>query len=122
MAFGSNTLTLSVNAVNKVLKRINQDQYSTQYYLHEALEEFTVNIRHSKESPQKDGTVYDRHNVELIHTVFATVSAPARTRVTYVVSRNTRDDDYTQVGYDIAAVADLIKASGNIPDLLAWVS
>lgn len=122
MSLGANTLTISVNAVNKVLKRINQDQYTTQYYLREATQEFTVNIRHSKESPQKDGTVFDRHNVELIQTVYATSSAPAYTRVTYVVMRNTRTDDYTQVGYGITAVADLIKASGNIADLLDWVS
>jgi effector-binding domain-containing protein len=122
MALGANTLVVPVNSVNKTLKRINQDQYSTTYYLHEASEEFTVNIRHSKESPQKDGTVFDRHNVELIHTVFATGSDPAYTRVVYIVARNTRSDDYTEVGYDIAAVADIIKASGNIADLLAWVS
>lgn len=122
MSLGNNTLTIEVNSIDKVLKRINQDQYSTQYYLHEATEEFTVNIRHSKESPQKDGTVFDRHNVELIHTVFATEAAPAIVRVTYMVTRNTRSDDYTEVGYDITAVADLIKATGNIADLLAWVS
>lgn len=122
MALGANTITITVNAVDKVLKRINQDAFSTQYYLHEATQEFTVNIRHSKESPQKDGTVFDRHNVEYIHTVFATESAPARTRVTYMVSRNTRDDDYTQVGDDIEALADLIKDAGNIADLLGWVS
>lgn len=122
MALGANTVTVTVNAVAKVLKRINQDGFSTQYYLHEATEEFTVNIRHSKESPQKDGTVYDRHNVEFIHTIFATETTPARTRVAYVVTRNVRDDDYTSVGYDIVGLADLLKASGNIPDLLGWVS
>lgn len=122
MSLGANTLVVTVNAVAKTLKRINQDQYTTQYYLHEALQEFTVNIRHSKESPQKDGTVFDRHNVELIQTVFATPTAPSYTRVTYVVVRNTRPDDYTQVGYGIVAVADLLKASGNVADLLDWVS
>lgn len=122
MSLGANTLAVSVNAVVKTLKRINQDGYSTQYYLREATEEFTVNIRHSKEAPMKDGTQFDRHNVELIHTVFATPTAPARTRVTYVVTRNVRDDDYTEIGYDITAVADLLKASGNISDLLGWVS
>lgn len=122
MSLGANTLTIKINAVDKILKRINQDNFATQYYLHEATEEFTINIRHSKESPQKDGTVFDRHNVELIHTVFATATAPAYTRVTYVVSRNTRADDFTAVGYDITGVADLLKVAGNVPDLLAWVS
>lgn len=122
MSLGTNTLTIKVNAVDKILKRINQDAFSTQYYLHAGSEEFTVNVRHTKESAQKDGTVFDRHNVEYIHTVFATETARAKTRVTYVVMRNVRDDDYTEVGYDITAVADLLKVTGNIPDLLGWVS
>lgn len=121
MSLGANTLTIKINAVDKILKRIRFDGYETQYYLREALEEFTVNIRHSKEAPQKDGTVFDRHNVELIHTVFATATAPSRSRITYMVFRNTRDDDYTLVGYDVTAVADLLKVTGNIPDLLAFV-
>lgn len=122
MSLGANTLAITVNAVAKTLKRINQDKYSTEYYLREATQEFTVNIRHSQEAVLKDGTQFDRHNVELIQTVFATESAPARTRVTYMVIRNKRTDDYTQVGYGIVAVADLIKAAGNVPDLLDWVS
>jgi hypothetical protein len=122
MSLGATTLVVAVNAVNKTLKRINQDNFASQYYLHEDLEEFTVNIRHTKESPQKDGTVYDRHNVEFIHTVFATETTAAISRVTYVVARNQRSDSFTAVGYDITAVADLLKASGNIADLLSWVS
>lgn len=122
MSLGANSITITINAVDKVLKRINQDNFSSRYYLHEALEEFTVNIRHSTESPMKDGTVFDRHNVEIIHTVFATETTPAYTRVAYMVTRNTRADDYTEVGYDITALADLIKVAGNVADLLGWVS
>lgn len=121
MSLGNLTLTIKINAVDKVLKRINQDKFETKYYLHEDTEEFTVNIRHSKESPTKAGVVFDRHNVELIHSVFPTESAPGIDRVTYVVIRNTRADNYTQVGYDVTAVADLLKVAGNIPDLLGWV-
>jgi hypothetical protein len=121
MSLGATTIAVTVNAVAKTLKRIRQDDFETQYYLHEDLEEYTVNIRHTKESPQKDGTVFDRHNVEFIHTVFATVSAPARTRVQYIVTRNERSDSFTNIGYDITALADLVKVAGNVPDLLAWV-
>jgi hypothetical protein len=121
MSLGAITLPITINSVVKTLKRIKQDDFWTQYYLHEALEEWTVNVRHSIDSPNKFGVVYDRHNVELIHTVFATVSAPARTRNTYVTTRNERSDDYTLTGYDIIGVADLIKVAGNVPDLLGWV-
>jgi len=122
MSLGANTIVVAVNAVNKTLKRINQDKYSTEYYLRESDQEYTVNIRHTRENPGKDGTQFDRHNVEFIHTIFATESTPAFTRVQYIVTRNTRADDYATVAYDITGLADLVKASGNIADLLAWVS
>jgi hypothetical protein len=121
MSLGATTIVVTVNAVAKTLKRIRQDDFETQYYLHEDLEEYTVNIRHTKESPQKDGVIFDRHNVEFIHTVFATLTAPARTRVQYIVTRNERSDSFTNIGYDITALADLVKVAGNVPDLLAWV-
>lgn len=121
MSLGATTLTVPVNAVNKVLKRVKQDEYWTQYMLRETLEKWTVNVRHTKEAPNKSGVSFDRHNVEFIHTVFATATTPERNDVTYVVIRNEESDDYTKVGYDITAVADLIKVAGNIPDLLGWV-
>lgn len=121
MSLGATTLTVPVNAVNKVLKRVKQDEYHTQYMLRETLEKWIVNVRHSKETPAKNGPAYDRHNVEFIHTVFATATTPERNDITYVVIRNEESDDYTKVGYDITAVADLLKVAGNIPDLLGWV-
>lgn len=121
MALGATTLTIKINAVDKVLKRINQDNFTTRYYLHEATQEFTVNIRHSKESPQKNGALFDRHNVEIIQTVFATLTVPEITRSAYVVIRNSKSDDFTAIGYVPTAMADLLKVVGNIDDLLSWV-
>lgn len=122
MSLGATTITIKINAVDKILKRINQDNFTTRYYLHEATQEFTVNIRHSKESPQKNGTLFDRHNVEIIQTVFATDTSPEINRSVYVVIRNSKSDDYTAVGYVPTALADLLKVSGNVDDLLSWVS
>lgn len=121
MSLGANTLTITIDSVDHVLKRIKQDEFWTQYYLHEADEEFTVNVRHSLDAPNKFGVAYDRHNVEFVHTVFATDTTPARTRNTYFVTRNERSDDYTLAGDDIVALLDLVKVAGTIPDLLGWV-
>lgn len=122
MALGGLTLTVTINAIAKVLKRINQDNYSTQYYLREPTEEFTVNIRHSKEAIQKDGTQFDRHNIELINTVFPTETMPGKSRVQYIVIRNLRNDDYTAVKNDILGLTGVITGAGNIDDILSWVS
>lgn len=120
MALGGTTLTIKVNAVDKILKRINQDNYATRYYLHESLADFNVNIRHSTET--RSGVKYDVHNVDFIHTVFATLTEPAKVRQSWFTIRNLKEDSFTDIGYVAIAVADLIKVSGNVDDILSWVS
>lgn len=122
MPLGTNSITLTINGNAKVLVKINQDNFGSQYYLRETLQEFTVNVRHSKESPNtKTGIQYDRHNVELVHTVFPTETVPARSRVVYLVARNTRDDDYGAVGEDMAGFVDFFDGT-TISNLLAWIN
>lgn len=71
----SDTITISINAVNKVLTRINQDNYSSEYYLRETTGEFRLRLRNSSYSDKARGgrTVY-RHNAELVQTVFPAVA------------------------------------------------
>lgn len=57
----ANTLTLTVNAVAKVLTRINQDAYGSEYRLVSASERITLKIRHSSQTG-KGGTLFDQHN------------------------------------------------------------
>lgn len=120
MTLGSNTVTITIDETPVVLNRINQDNYATQYYYRGATEEITLNVRHSKENPTKNGFQFDRHNVELIHTVFPTDMLPGKTRTTYSVIRNTRDDDYEAVEADVKALSDFM--SDNVDVLLTWVS
>lgn len=119
MALGGLTLTISVNAVNKVLNRINQDNYATRYYLHEATQDFTANIRHSTE--KRGGVMYDVHTVNIIQTVFATPTVPAKVRESWMTIRNQKDDSFSDIGYIPTALADLIKVSGHVDSLLGWV-
>lgn len=120
MALGGVSVTIKVNGVDKVLPRINQDNYATRYYLHEATQDFNVNIRHSTELRKQ--VLYDVHTVNIIQTVFATESTPEFTRETWQTIRNVKSDDFTSVGYIPIALADLIKVAGNVDALLGWVS
>jgi len=121
MAFGA-TLTLTVNSVAKVLNRINQDNFGSEYYLRASTEEYRMKIRHSKESPQVDGRYFDRHNVEVTHTVFASGGNPAVTKVFTTNNRVLSTDDVTNAGYLNAAVLAYL-ASGTVQaDLLTWQS
>lgn len=121
MAFGA-TVTVTVNAVAKVLNRINQDNYGSEYYLRSATDEYRMKIRHSKESPQADGRVFDRHNVELTHTVYATGSTPEIKRIASSTFRVLSTDDLTAAGYLTAAFIDYVDGGTVQADLLTWQS
>lgn len=108
MTFGTNQVTVTVDTVDKILSRVNQDNGGSQYYLHEATQEFTLNVRHSREGLLPDGTRFDRHNVEFIHTVFATDTTPAKERSQYIIVRNKRSDDYDDVADSAVALFGLL--------------
>lgn len=89
----ADTLTITINTVAKVLTRINQDKYSSEYFLRGATEEFSMAIRNSSYTRKPDGKLVDRHAVELIHTVYAVSPATQNTvRKVYTVLENERSD------------------------------
>jgi hypothetical protein len=84
---------VTINAVAKNLVRINQDKYSSEYLLRTATEEFRLSLRNTSYTDKKRNVVIDRHNAELIHTVFPV--APATTsivRKVYAVVENQQGD------------------------------
>lgn len=105
----------------KVLSKINQDSYSSEYLLRSSTDEIRARVRHSKEGAKNGKPAVDRHNVELTQTVFATVSAPEYVRQCYVVLR-------TQIGDDLALNVDVGQAlaffmtEANLVKLTGWES
>jgi hypothetical protein len=86
MANFATTQAVNFGAGSKTLIKINQDQYSSEYYLRETLQELTMKIRHTKTSPKDGSLAADRHNVEITQTVFAVVgTSPEYTRKAYFV-------------------------------------
>jgi hypothetical protein len=84
---------VTINAVAKNLVRINQDAYSSEYLLRSATEEFRLNIRNTSYTDKGRGVAIDRHNVELIHTVFPVAPATLSTkRKVYAVIENQQGD------------------------------
>lgn len=64
-------LVITINAVAKNLIRINQDGYSSEYLLKEATGEYRVKLRNSSWTDKtRGGKKVDRHNVELIYTIY----------------------------------------------------
>lgn len=110
MAFGS-TLTLTVNSVAKVLNRINQDNYGSEYSLLSATDSWNLKIRHSKDAVDKDGVVMLRHNFFLEHVTYPTSTDPIKKETVTLTMRVGQYDGNTQIGYDAKAVLAYLSAS-----------
>jgi hypothetical protein len=110
MAFGA-TITITVNAVAKVLNRINQDNYGSEYSLETALDSWNLRIRHSTDKPDADGMEMKRHNLYLEHITFPTSTLPMYTESVTWTMRHGKFDGNTQIGYDSKAILVYLAAS-----------
>lgn len=123
MALGTTTLTVTINAVAKVLTRIRDDGYSSEYLLRGTADEFRLKIRHSSYTDKaRGGKVIDRHNLELVHTVYPVSPSVVPTiRKAYVVFENEATDLVTDsVNFNNGTLAFLTSA--NVTDLVNWIS
>lgn len=99
--------TVTIDGVAKNLSRINQDNFSSTYFLKESGREIKLVIRHSYEG--KSGPLqYERHNIDITDTTWDGEGNPTTIQA-YTVFRMKR-------GSDAAAAIDLTTA------LNAWVT
>jgi hypothetical protein len=123
MAF-PDTVTITVNAVAKVLIRVNSGQeYAAEYRLRGTLDEYRLRIKHtSYQDKARGGSTINRHSAELTQTVYPVSPATVPTiRKSYVVLEEAAADDVTAVQkFDEGFVAFLSAA--NITKLLNYES
>jgi hypothetical protein len=124
MAF-PDTITITVNSVAKVLTRVNSGQdYASEYRLRGTLDEYRLRIRHSTYSDKsvRPGLTINRHNAELIQTVYPVSPSTIPTiRKTYVVLEESSSDDTAVVQKFDEAFAAFLSAA-NITKLLNYES
>lgn len=117
-----NTLTLPQAGGDKVLVKINQDGYSSEYLLRGSLDEYRARIRHTKVGPTTQRPYEaDRHNFEVVQKVFAAGDVPEYERKFYFVIETKPGDTATTLA---DAVADLMILSTNafLVSLNGWES
>lgn len=86
-------LAITINAVAKNLIRIRQDDYSSEYLLKETDGEYRLSLRNTSRTDTARGKVVDRHNAELIYTIYAVAPATVPTiRKVYSVFENDQGD------------------------------
>lgn len=119
----TDTITITINAVPKVLNRINQDGYASEYLLRETDGEFRLRLRNTSYTAKDRGSIkVDRHNAELVHTVYpAVVGGFTTVRKAYVVFENDAGDSLTtSAKTTVGTLAFLTEA--NVTKLLNWES
>lgn len=118
----ADTITITINSVAKVLNRINQDGYSSEYYLRGSADEFRLRIRNTQYTDKVTGRAVDRHTVELTQTVFPIAPATIPTvRKAYSVLENQTQDGVTEpLNFDLGFMA--FFTSANVTKLLNWES
>lgn len=93
----SDTITLTIGGSAKVLNRIRQDNYSSEYLLRENGGEHRMFIRNTNYTDKKRGVGLDRHNVEVRITVFPVAPATLSTvRKVYFVIENQQGDTLSE--------------------------
>lgn len=106
--------SITINGVPKALVKINQDGYSSEYRLRNALDEYTLNIRNTSYTDKKRGVAIDRHNIELVHTVFPVAPSTLSTvRKVYTVIENQQGDTLTDPTFVASGLYAFLTASSN---------
>lgn len=106
--------TITINGVGKALVRINQDGYSSEYLLRSATEEYRLKVRNNTRYDKARGVQIDRHNAELIHTIFPVAPATLSViRKSYFVFENQNGDTVTDPVLELAGLCAWATASTN---------
>lgn len=119
----SDTITITINAIAKVLNRVNQDGYGSEYFLRETTGSFRLKLRNSTYTDKTRGAIkVDRHNIELVETVFAVAPAVYSTiRKYYSVLENDQTDTVVASAKFAAGVTGF-QSEANFTKLLNWES
>ncbi|UJQ85030.1 MAG: putative coat protein [Alehxovirus nemorisadaptatum] len=126
MSLGT-TLTVTLDGSGgtaKVLPLINQDGYSSEYFLDDTDKTFRAKVRHSRDTVKAGTQAFDRHTVTFQRFLKPTTTAPLG-RLTEIIF--TIRTDPNEVAADVIDVSEamsfyMVKAGGIAAKLLGWES
>jgi hypothetical protein len=117
-----NTLTLTIGGVATVMTKIDPGTpYTSEYMFRDSTHQYNARIRHSRTKASALRPSYDRHNFEIVETIFADGTDAEYQRKFYFVQEQLPQDT------DVAladAVCDWAIAStnANLTSMLGWES
>lgn len=115
------SISLTVGGQARVCKKINQDNFSAVYQYRDSVSQLRLTIRHVTTSGRGGAPKHDRHNVELVETIFAVGVEPEETSKAYFVMESLPSN--TSVAL-MSALASWATASSNasLEKVLNWES
>lgn len=118
------TLTMTLGGLGgtaRVLKKINQDNYASEYLERTSTDELRCKIRHTVESAKAGTDPLERHNVELTRVIFGTAPDPDEKQVVSLTIRNSNDADAGALSNLVTAIGYFADATNNAK-LQGWES
>jgi hypothetical protein len=108
----------------KVLPLINQDGYSSEYFLDDTTVTYRAKVRHSRDTVRAGTQPFDRHSITFTRFVKPTSSIPLGSQTDVLFTIRT---DPNGVASDIIDVSEamsfyMVKAGGIAAKLLGWES
>lgn len=107
----------------KTLPLVNQDGYSTEYYLDEGAVTYRAKVRHSRDTVKNGSQPYDRHTVTFTRYVKPTSSVSgSQSEVTFIIRNDPNGTASDIIDVSEAMSFYMVKAGGIATKLLGWES
>jgi hypothetical protein len=104
-----------------VMTKINQDGYSSEYLFRDATSQFRARIRHTKTAAKNGRPSYDRHNCEVVETIFEASEVAEYERKFYFVLEHLPSDTSVEMADGVADLA-ILTSNAFLTALLGWES
>ncbi|UJQ85837.1 MAG: putative coat protein [Alehxovirus montisvivens] len=108
----------------KTLPLINQDGYSSEYFLDDGTVTYRAQVRHSRDNVKAGTQPYDRHTVTYTRFVKPTSTIPlgSNTQVIYTIRTDPNGVSADIIDLSEAMSFYMVKAGGIAAKLLGWES
>lgn len=121
------TLTVTMDGSGgtaKVLPLINQDGYSSEYFLDEGLITYRAKVRHSRDNVKAGTQPFDRHTVTFERFVkpTSTILLGSMTRIIYTIQTDPNGTSADIIDLSEAMSFYMVKAGAIAAKLLGWES
>lgn len=116
------TLVLPQAGGDITLTKINQDGYSSEYLFRDSTSQYRARVRHTKtNATAARPAAYDRHNFEVVQTIFAAGEVAEYERKFYFVIEHLPSDTSVALADAVCDKA-ILTSNALLVSLLGWES